>query len=77
MKRLFIDERPTEFFFNNETSHDEIFEWVEEAVMFPPGNIFKLNEKHSCVISKEVNCVCISGDEDYKEVTIETVVPII
>lgn len=79
MKQLFVNGNATTLFFNKESSFNDIFEWVQEQVMFNPQNIFLLNEQHSCSVSNSIieNGMCISGDEDLKQITIEDVKPIL
>ena len=77
MKQLFINGNSTTLFFSEKASFDDIFEWVQEQVMFSDTNIFSLNEQRSCSVSNAIDGMCISGDEDFKRVTIETMTPII
>lgn len=77
MKQIFINGNSTTLFFSEKASFDDIFEWVQEQVMFSDTNIFCLNEQHSCSVSNHIDGMCISGDEDLKTVTIETITPII
>jgi hypothetical protein len=77
MKQLFINGNATTLFFNKEASFDDIFEWVQEQVMFDSDNIFNLKEKYSCSVSNSIDGMCISGDEDFIKVTIEDVTPIL
>ena len=77
MKQLFINNNATTLFFSEDSSFDDIFEWVQEQVMFSQTNIFNLNEQHSCSVSNSTEGMCISGDEDLKQVTIEQITPII
>ncbi len=77
MKNLFINGNSTTLFFSEKASFDDIFEWVQEQVMFSDTNIFDLNEQHSCSVSNHWDGMSISGDEDLKTVTIETITPII
>lgn len=76
MKQLFISGNATNLFFSKEASFDDIFEWVQEKVMFNSEistNIFNLNEQYSCSVNCCVGGICISGDEDYKVINIEDV----
>tara|TARA_X000000368_G_C22438957_1_gene453825 strand:- start:125 stop:358 length:234 start_codon:yes stop_codon:yes gene_type:complete len=77
MKQIFINGNSTTLFFSEKASFDDIFEWVQEQVMFSDTNLFCLNEQHSCSVSNHIDGMCISGDEDLKTVTIETITPII
>jgi len=77
MKQIFINGNSTTLFFSEKASFDDIFEWVQVQVMFSDTNIFCLNEQHSCSVSNHIDGMCISGDEDLKTVTIETITPII
>jgi len=77
MKNLFVNGNSTTLFFSEKASFDDIFEWVQEQVMFSDTNIFDLNEQHSCSVSNHWDGMCISGDEDLKIVSIETITPII
>jgi hypothetical protein len=79
MKQLFINGNSTTIFFSEKASFDDMFEWVMEEVMFSEANIFNLNEQHSCSVSNhfEDMSMSISGDEDSKIVTIESIVYVI
>ena len=77
MKQLFVNGNATTLFFSKDSSFDDIFEWVQWEAMFDSQNIFNLNEQHSCSVSNHIDGMCISGDEDLKTVTIETITPII
>lgn len=77
MKQLFVNGNATSFFFNRESSFDDIFEWVQEQVMFNHQNVFDLNEPHSCNVSNSVDEICISGDDDLKKIMVQDVKPII
>tara|TARA_B110000046_G_scaffold95159_1_gene102902 strand:- start:237 stop:470 length:234 start_codon:yes stop_codon:yes gene_type:complete len=77
MKNLFINGNSTKLFFSEKASFDDIFEWVQEQAMWSDTNIFCLNEQRSCSVSNHIDGMCISGDEDLKTVTIETITPII
>lgn len=76
MKQLIIDGKPTQFFFDLTTSFDDIFEWIQERVMFDfENNVFRLNEQHSCSCSNHIDGgISISGDEDLKIITIDDLV---
>tara|TARA_R100000005_G_C4950069_1_gene170951 strand:+ start:509 stop:742 length:234 start_codon:yes stop_codon:yes gene_type:complete len=76
MKQLFIDGNSTEIFFSKNASFNDVFEWIEEEVIFSESNIFNLNEKHSCDVSTHIDCILISGDEDLKTITIQEINPI-
>jgi hypothetical protein len=76
MKQLFVNGNATDFFFSKDSNFDDIFDWVHEQAMFDSKNIFNLNEQHSCSVSNSVDGICISGDEDFKEITIEDIAPI-
>ena len=76
MKQLFVNGNATDFFFSKDSNFDDIFDWVHEQAMFDSQNIFNLNEQHSCSVSNSVDGICISGDEDFKEITIEDIAPI-
>jgi hypothetical protein len=77
MKQVFINGEPLQLFFSVTSSRDSILEHITELVMFDKRNIFKLNEQHSCSVSPSSLCdLVISGDEDYKEVTIEKIKPL-
>jgi len=76
MKQLFVNGNATDFFFSKDSNFDDIFDWVHEQAMFDSKNIFNLNEQHSCSVSNSVDGICISGDEDFKEITIEDIIPI-
>ena len=75
MKQLFISGNATGLFFSKESSFDDIFEWVQEQVMFPETstNIFNLNEQYSCSVNNCIGGISISGDEDDKVINIEDV----
>ncbi len=77
MKQLFINGNATTLFFSKNASFDDIFEWIQEQVMFSDSNIFNLNEQHSCSVNNSIDGICINGDEDLKQVTIEEITPII
>ena len=77
MKQLFVNGDATNFFFSKDSTFDDIFEWVLEQAMFDSQNIFNLNEQHSCSVSNTIAYeICISGDEDFKQITIEDITPI-
>ena len=77
MKQLFINGTATTLFFSKESSFDDIFEWVQEQVMFSSSNLFNLNEQHSCSVNNSIDGISINGDEDLKIITIEDIIPII
>ena len=77
MKQLFIDGNATTLFFSKNASFNDVFEWIQEQVMFSKSNIFGLNEQNSCSVSNDTDCISISGDEDLKTVTIEEITPLI
>ena len=77
MKQLFVNGNATTLFFSKEASFDDIFEWVQEQVMFDSHNIFCLNEQYSCSVNNSIEGICISGDEDLKQITIEDIAPIL
>ena len=77
MKRLFINGKASDLFFSKEASFESIFEWVELEVIINTTNPFNLNEQRSCSTSIHSNTICISGDEDSKEITIEQIEAII
>lgn len=76
MKRLFFWDNPTEFFFDNSTTTEQIVEWLSNNII--AGNkLFNLNEEHSCeVILDEGNFIWIKGDEDFRHVYIHSITPI-
>lgn len=79
MKQLVLDDdTPSQIFFNDYTPFDDIFEWVQQMAMFDKKNIFNLNEQHSCSVEPNMrdNTFTISGDEDYRELSLETITPI-
>jgi len=77
MKQLFLNGNATYFFFSKDSSLDDIFEWVQEQAMFDSRNIFNLNEQRSCSVTNTIAYgICISGDEDFKQITIEDITPI-
>ena len=76
MKRIFVNGNATDFFFSKESNFDDIFEWVQEQVMFDSQNIFNLNEQHSCSVSNWIDEMSIDGDEDLKQITVEDITPI-
>ena len=77
MKQLFVNGNATTLFFSKEASFDDIFEWVQEQVMFDSHNTFCLNEQYSCCVNNSIEGICISGDEDLKQITIEDIAPIL
>ena len=78
MKQLFVNGNSTTLFFSEDASFDDIFEWIQEQAMFDPANIFLLNEQRSCSVSNSLNdYIHISGDEDWKLITINEITPII
>lgn len=76
MNRLFFWDNPTEFFFDNSTTTEEIGEWLSNNII--SGNkLFKLNEEHSCEVRiDDENLITIKGDEDLVYVTIQPIVPV-
>ena len=50
---------------------------VQEQAMFDSQNIFNLNEQHSCSVSNSIDGMCISGDEDLKQITVKDITPIL
>ena len=78
MKQLFVNGNATTLFFSKDSSFDDIFEWVQEQVYwFDSKNIFKLNEQHSCIVNNSIDGMCISGDEDLKQITVKDITPIL
>tara|TARA_R110001599_G_scaffold22350_2_gene82488 strand:+ start:1479 stop:1712 length:234 start_codon:yes stop_codon:yes gene_type:complete len=77
MKQLFINGKASDLFFSKQASFESIFEWVKLEVILNTTNPFNLNEQHSCSTSIHSNTICISGDEDSKEITIEQIEAII
>tara|TARA_R110000851_G_scaffold21819_1_gene65041 strand:- start:4340 stop:4588 length:249 start_codon:yes stop_codon:yes gene_type:complete len=78
MKQLVLDDdTPSQIFFSYFTSFNDIFEWVQQMVMFDEKNIFNLNEQFSCSVepNETESTFVISGDEDYRELSIETIKP--
>ena len=78
MKQLIDDNNtPLQIFFKDDTSFEDIFDWVNFMAMFNHTNVFNLNEQFSCSVEPnetEITFV-ISGDEDYRELSIETIKP--
>tara|TARA_R110000851_G_C12726228_1_gene529109 strand:- start:203 stop:439 length:237 start_codon:yes stop_codon:yes gene_type:complete len=78
MKQLFISGNASTLFFSESSSFDDIFEWVQERVMFDKSNIFNLNEPHSCSVNNGLDgSIWISGDEDSITINIESITPIL
>ena len=77
MKRLFINGEGSDLFFSKKASFESIFEWVRLEVIINEENPFNLNERNSCITFIHSNTICISGDEDIKEITIEQIEVII
>ena len=73
MKQIFLNGTATRLFFSDKVSFDDVFEWIQEQVMFSDKNIFNLNEQRSCSVNNHIDGICISGDEDLKIISIETV----
>jgi len=78
MKQLFKNGNSTTLFFSEKSTFDDVFEWVQEQVMFSDDNLFNLSEQHSCFVE---NCgdgdIWVSGDEDSITLTIEKLTPIL
>lgn len=73
MKRLVINGEPSELFFEENATQDEIFIWVAKQ-MLNKKNLFELNEQHSCSISCPAkNFISIYGDEDSMDIEIENI----
>ena len=78
MQQIFINGNPSSLFFSDSATFDDIFEWVQEQVMFNRSNTFNLREQHSCSVSNSLNgSMIISGDEDRIEIRIMSIIPII
>ncbi len=78
MKQLFINGNATTLFFKNQTSFDNIFEWIKKQIMFSETNLFNLNEQYSCIVEKDnINIIKIKGDEDLMIITIEEIIPLL
>ena len=77
MKQLFVNGNATNLFFSENTSFDDIFEWVQEQAMWDSANIFCLNEQHSCSVSNSIEGIYISGDEDLEQITVKDITPIL
>jgi hypothetical protein len=78
MKQLIDDNNtPLQIFFKDDTSFEDIFDWVNFMAMFNHINIFNLNEQFSCSVepNETENTFVISGDEDYRELSLETIKP--
>ena len=78
MKQLIDDNNtPLQIFFKDDTSFEDIFDWVNFMAMFNHTNVFNLNEQFSCSVetNETENTFVISGDEDYSELSIETIKP--
>jgi|15BtaG_2_1085339.scaffolds.fasta_scaffold22461_3 hypothetical protein len=77
MKQLIDDNTPLQIFFKDDERFEDIFEWIRDMAMFNHINIFNLNEQFSCSVepNKRDNTFVISGDEDYRELSLETIKP--
>lgn len=75
MKQLFKSRKATTLFFNDETSLEDIRDWL--SVNIHTGNdMFALNEAHTVKVEIYGTDILISGDEDLVEITFETITPI-
>ena len=76
MKQLFKNETATTLFFEDETTLEDISDWI--SINIHTGNdIFNLNEAHSSKVKIFDNVIIISGDEDWIEITLEKITPIV
>ena len=77
MKQLIDGNTPLQLFFNDDERFEDIFDWVNFMAMFKLNNIFNLNEQFSCSVepNETENTFVISGDEDYRELSLETIKP--
>jgi len=76
MRQLFINDEPTQYFFNEETSLEKLDEWVTTEI-YDDNQVFQFNEAYSCnssIIDDET--IEISGDEDYRKLTFKKITPI-
>jgi len=67
MKRLFLNDTATEFFFEDSITIPQLGAWIEEKVIFGVDNPFNLNEAHTCDVDENEIFVLIIGDEDMVE----------
>ena len=75
MKQLFRSGNATTLFFKDETTLEDIRDWL--SVNIHTGNdMFGLNEPHTATVKIYVDDILISGDEDFVEITFETITPI-
>ena len=78
MKQLFKNGNSTTLFFSETSTFDDVFEWVQEQVMFSDDNLFNLSEQHSCSVNNSGDGdIWVSGDEDSITLTIEKLTPIL
>jgi len=78
MKQLFKNGNSTTLFFSEKSTFDDVFEWVQEQVMFSDDNLFNLSEQHSCFVENSGDGdIWVCGDEDSITLTIEKLTPIL
>ena len=77
MKQLIDGNTPLQIFFKDDERFEDIFDWVNFMAMFNHINIFNLNEQFLCSVepNETENTFVISGDEDYRELSLETIKP--
>ena len=76
MKQLFINEKATTLFFNDEDSNERIAEWINFR-MHDSDNPFNLNEDWSARADHMIDdTIHISGDEDMAEIIKVLITPI-
>ena len=75
MKQLFKSGNATTLFFEDETSLEDIRDWL--SINIHTGNdMFNLNEAHTAKVEIYGADILISGDEDLVEITLETITPV-
>ena len=71
MRNLLVDNEPTLFLFPDNSMMDSIANWVRKNI---ENGAFGLNEHWNCSVEiSEEDSIVISGDEDYRVLTLETI----
>lgn len=75
MKQLIKEGTPTNLFFDNDATIEEIVDWLS-VNLHTGNNVLDLNEPHSVNVEIYKPEILINGDEDLVSITIKEIKPI-
>jgi len=75
MNQIFSNGNATNLFVSSDKTLSEVCEWINISI-FSEGNLFDLNEQHSCSAGVFDDEIHIDGDEDLKILTLEEITSI-